>query len=77
MTRLPVAKPKEVIAALQRAGFVVYRQKGSHVQMRRPGTPGLVTVPLHNRELLPKTLKTIIEKQAGMTVDEFLDLLRR
>jgi predicted RNA binding protein YcfA (HicA-like mRNA interferase family) len=33
-----------------------------------------VTVPYHNRDLKPRTLASIIE-QAGLTVEEFLDLL--
>jgi predicted RNA binding protein YcfA (HicA-like mRNA interferase family) len=77
MTRLPVVKPKEVIAALKKAGYVVQRQKGSHVHLRHPQRPGLVTIPFHNRDLLPNTLKTIIEKQAGMSVSEFVKLLAK
>jgi predicted RNA binding protein YcfA (HicA-like mRNA interferase family) len=33
MTRLPAAKPRDVIRALERAGFVVIRTSGSHHHM--------------------------------------------
>lgn len=35
MVRLPALTGREVIRALERAGFEVVRQKGSHVRMRR------------------------------------------
>ena len=33
-----------------------------------------VTIPMHNKDVPAKTLKSII-RQAGMTVEEFIDLL--
>jgi predicted RNA binding protein YcfA (HicA-like mRNA interferase family) len=73
--RLPAAKPRQAIAALQRAGFVVRRVTGSHYRLSPPDDPARwVVVAHHNRDLKPKTLRTII-KQAGLTVDEFVDLL--
>ncbi len=75
MRRLPAVKPREVIRALERAGFFVHRVSGSHHVLRRLNDPSLrVTVAYHNRDLKPKTLRTIIE-QAGLSEAEFLDLL--
>jgi predicted RNA binding protein YcfA (HicA-like mRNA interferase family) len=74
LTRLPRINGKDVVKALKRAGFEVVNIEGSHHQMHRPGR-GLVTVQVHPRETLPpKTLKSIL-KQAGLTVDELIDLL--
>lgn len=72
--KLPALKPKRVIRALERHGFAVHHTSGSHyiVKKERPR----VTVPHHTRDLKPGTLRSIIE-QAGMTVEEFLDLLWR
>ena len=71
----PAAKPKEVIRALQRAGFFIHHTSGSHHILKHPDRPQLrVTVPWHNKELKRKTLASIIE-QAGYTVEEFIDLL--
>ncbi|MBV8800111.1 MAG: type II toxin-antitoxin system HicA family toxin [Alphaproteobacteria bacterium] len=74
--KLPVISGKRVIQVLQRAGFVIERIVGSHHVLVHPGDLSrTVTVPLHgNRDLKPGTLRSII-RQAGFTVEEFLDLL--
>ena len=73
--RLPVVKPKEVIRALERAGFYIHHSTGSHYILKHPEKPDLrVTVAFHNRVLKRKTLASIIE-QAGYTVEEFTELL--
>ncbi len=64
-------KPREVIAALERAGFHQVRQRGSHIQLKRGNL--LVTVPSHPGDLRPEVLRSII-RQAQMTIEEFLDL---
>ncbi len=73
--RLPAAKPKEVLRALARAGFVIHHTSGSHYVLKHPNKPHLrVTVPYHNKDLKRKTLSSIID-QAGLTTGEFVDLL--
>jgi len=74
MTRLPTVLPKDVLAALQRAGFVEDHQTGSHVVLRHPLTKNRTVVAIHSRDLPRSTLKKIL-KQAGLTEDEFRDLL--
>ena len=68
MPKLPRIGSRQVIAALQRMGFAIVRQKGSHIVMRR-GTSGCV-VPNH-KEIRAGTLAGIL-KQAGVSSDEFL-----
>jgi predicted RNA binding protein YcfA (HicA-like mRNA interferase family) len=70
--KLPVLKPKMVIRALERSGFYIHRTTGSHYILKRGKQRA--TVPYHNKDLKPRTLASIIE-QAGLTVEEFLDLL--
>jgi predicted RNA binding protein YcfA (HicA-like mRNA interferase family) len=71
MAELPRVSGPQTVRALERAGFVVVRIKGSHQHLRRPSGGPLVTVPCHGRkELKPKTLKSIL-RQAQMTVEEF------
>ena len=72
--RLPSVRPQEVVRALERAGWEVARQKGSHVSLKKEGVAFLVTVPMHRREVPRGTLRAIIE-DAGLTIDEFLTLL--
>jgi predicted RNA binding protein YcfA (HicA-like mRNA interferase family) len=64
---------KEAVRALERLGFSVARQRGSHIVLRR-GSTGCV-VPNH-RELKVGTLSGVL-KQAGLTVEEFVDALHR
>jgi len=74
--RLPPLKPKRIVAALQRAGFYVHHQKGSHARLLHPTRPDLrVTVPIHNKDLPPSFVKHRILKQAQLSEEEFLKLL--
>ena len=74
MTKQPVVNGPECIRALQKAGFVIKRQSGDHVILKRLDPPARVSVPNHRKDLKPGTLHQII-KDAGLTVDEFTALL--
>ncbi len=71
MARLPVVSGADVVRALHHLSFVVVRQRGSHIVMRR-GSSGCV-VPDH-RELKIGTLTGLL-KQAGISPDEFIEAL--
>ena len=71
MPKLPRVSGAEVVRALQRLGFVVARQRGSHIVMRREAS-GCV-VPDH-RELKTGTLAGVL-KQAGVSVEDFTKVL--
>jgi len=74
--RLPALKPREVLRALQRAGFEINHQTGRHAQLRHPDKPHLrVTVPRHDRFDLPAPVLKSILRQAELTVEEFLGVL--
>jgi predicted RNA binding protein YcfA (HicA-like mRNA interferase family) len=73
MSRLPAVSGQQCVRALQKAGFVVRRQAGSHIIMQRKNPFAMVSVPNH-RTVKPGTLRKII-KDAGLTVDEFVELL--
>lgn len=72
---LPAVSGRELVRALQRAGFVLLRQKGSHVSMEKRSADGYwrTVVPLH-REIRPGTLSDILN-QSGLTKEELADLL--
>ena len=73
--RLPSLRPREVIRALERAGFVVSRTSGSHCRLIHPNDPSRkVTVPVHNEDLKRGTLRAILS-QAGISADKLRDLL--
>lgn len=71
MGSVPVLKPKEVVAILERIGFQEVRQRGSHKQFRHPDGRG-TTVPCHSgRDISPILLRQIA-KDIGPTIDELL-----
>ena len=72
---LPVCSGEETVQALQRAGFELVSQRGSHVKVRHPTTRRTAIVPLQ-RELAPGTLRSIL-RQADMTAEDFRQVLRR
>ncbi len=75
MTKLPRLSGKEVIKALSRTGFVIMRQKGSHVIMKKHISGGeIATVVPNHKEVDKGTLLEII-RQAKLTREEFMDLL--
>lgn len=74
MPPLPVISSRQCAAALEKAGFTVKRQSGSHIILRREEPPAqTISVPDH-RTLDRGTLRSII-RSAGLEVDAFLDLL--
>ncbi|MBU4076286.1 MAG: type II toxin-antitoxin system HicA family toxin [Euryarchaeota archaeon] len=74
MPRLPVLSAKEVIKTLNKFGFQLYRQTGSHIHLWNEERRLLVTVPNH-QELAKGTLISIM-KQAKLERDEFLSKLK-
>jgi mRNA interferase HicA len=68
LARLPGARAKEIVKALERAGFLF--QQGSRAFYRHPQTRRTTVVPMHSKELPRWRLKKI-SKEAGLTEDEF------
>jgi predicted RNA binding protein YcfA (HicA-like mRNA interferase family) len=75
MTKIPSLPYDQVIRALQRDGWVVVRQKGTHVRIQKhtPGETLKLTIPAH-RPIKRSTLSHIL-KEAKLTVDQFDNLL--
>lgn len=76
MTRLPRITADEIIRVLERSGFELTRQSGSH-RIYRDEKGRRATVPYHRgRTLHPKVLGSIL-RDAEMSIDELLGLLGR
>jgi predicted RNA binding protein YcfA (HicA-like mRNA interferase family) len=63
---------QELVKILGRIGFVVNRQKGSHIVLRRADPYARVVVPDHKR-VRPGTLRQILN-EAGLTVEQLIKL---
>ena len=74
MGKLPVLKPRQVIAALEQLGFVQVRQRGSHKQFRHDDGR-VTTVPDHKgRDIAPGLLRKILD-DIHVTTEELLRIL--
>jgi len=75
MPKLPVLGAHDLISALQRAGFEIIRQKGSHVRLRHPDGR-VVTVPMHIGHDLGRGLLRKILRDAEWSNDDLYTFLR-
>ncbi|MDP3741341.1 MAG: type II toxin-antitoxin system HicA family toxin [bacterium] len=76
MKNLPALTARQVIRALKRAGFREDRQKGSHLLLINYITKRRTVIPIHRGRTIKKPLlQSIIEKDAGLTIEEFLQFL--
>ncbi len=75
MTKVPSVNYEKVIKALRRNGWVVVRQRGSHIRLQKETTERVLklTVPAH-RPIKRSTLAHIL-KQAEISVEKFIELL--
>ncbi len=75
MTEIPTLSYRQIINALQRAGFVVVRQRGSHIRLQKRTKERVLklTVPAHNP--VKKTTLAKIIKDADLSRKEFSELV--
>lgn len=76
MSKLPVVSGKEAIKIFGKIGYRIVRQKGSHIRLRDDlhGAHQPLTIPNH-KTLKPGLLRKLIS-QAGISVEEFNELLK-
>jgi predicted RNA binding protein YcfA (HicA-like mRNA interferase family) len=75
MPKLPSVKPRELIKIFEKKGYIVDRQKGSHVILFHPASKRRLTIPMHMKDVPNGTLLAIV-KQSGLTKDEFVKTLK-
>ncbi len=73
MSKLANISGKDAVKAFSKTGWQVVGQVGSHVIMSKAGIRVNLSVPQH-KELSVGTIRALI-RHAGMSVDEFLELL--
>jgi predicted RNA binding protein YcfA (HicA-like mRNA interferase family) len=75
MSELPTVTGPQAIGAFAKFQFSVVRVKGSHHQLKRPGHPFVLTVPVHGNQPIKRgTLRALI-RDAGITVEQFVEAL--
>jgi predicted RNA binding protein YcfA (HicA-like mRNA interferase family) len=75
MTKIPSLPYIKIIKALQRNGWVVVRQRGSHIRLQKniPGEVLKITVPAHTP--VKRSTLSYILKQARINLEDFLNLI--
>ena len=74
MPKLPRLTARQIVAVLDKAGFFLARQSGSHM-IYKDSAGKRVTVPFHASKILhPKVLKSIL-RDAEISVERLNDLL--
>lgn len=71
--RQPVVSGQQLIKALEKDGWAVVRQRGSHVRLKKPGRRYALVVPLH-KEIRKGTLSGIL-RDASLSSDDLRRLL--
>ena len=75
MPRLPSVSAREVVRALEKAGFSLERQVGSHLILRNAELRQTISVPNHD-PVKPGTLRSLL-RSVGLSPEELSELLRR
>jgi predicted RNA binding protein YcfA (HicA-like mRNA interferase family) len=74
--KLPRVTARDVIKVIEKVGFYLVRQSGSH-KIYKNDKGVRITVPYHSGKILhPKLVKSII-RDADLTVEEFKRLLKK
>ena len=75
MPKLPTIKTRQLVRVLNKLGFLLHHQTGSHAQFKNVNGER-VTVPIHSgKDLNKKTLKGIIDS-LNIKVEDFVKLLK-
>jgi predicted RNA binding protein YcfA (HicA-like mRNA interferase family) len=74
MSKLPSLTGKEVVSLLKKVGFIVERQRGSHVFLKHDDGQATV-IPIHSGETIGPGLLSKILRDVEMTKDELLKIL--
>ena len=74
MSKLPSLTGKEIVSLLKKAGFIVERQRGSHVFLKHEDGRATV-VPVHSGETIGPGLLSKILRDVEMTKQDLLEVL--
>jgi len=76
MPKLPRITGGEAVRAFKRAGFEEDRTNGSHTILKKTGHLYHLSIPVHAGKTIGKGLLKAQIEAAGLTVEQFIDLLK-
>ncbi len=76
MSKLPIVSGRQAVKVFTLIGYLVVRQRGSHMRLRDDSNPNHVplTVPDH-KAVKPSLLRDLL-RDADLSVEEFTRLLK-
>jgi predicted RNA binding protein YcfA (HicA-like mRNA interferase family) len=75
LAKVPSENYDRIIAALQRLGFSVIRQRGSHIRLQKQLTDRQIKITVPAHRLVKRSTLSRILKQAEVSLDDFLEAL--
>ena len=75
MTKVPSLDYRKIINALERDGWIIDRQKGSHICMKKFLGNRKVIIVVPAQKPVKRPILSKILKQAKISLDRFLELL--
>ncbi len=75
MSKVPSLNYDRLIQALRRDGWVVVRQKGSHIRLQKSTRDETLKLTIPAHKPVKRTTLSHILKQTRLTVDQLKDLL--
>jgi len=75
VSKVPSLSYFEIVKALQRAGWIVVRQRGSHIRLQKRFGDEVVKITIPAHRPVKRALLARLLKQARLEVDDFLKLL--
>ena len=76
MSRLPILTGVELIKILEKVGFEIIRQKGSHVFLKHQDNR-ITIIPVHKGKDVDRALLRKILRDTKISPNEFKDILRK
>jgi len=74
--KLPLISSSKLIKVLSKEGFKFLKQKGSHISLQKKTENKTLLVIIPRRKQIKRGTLLNILRQAGMTRDDFLELLK-
>ena len=76
MPRIPIISGEKLIKVLKKNGFILNRISGSHRILIHPIKQISISVPVHKGKTLGRGITLAIIKDAEITIEDFLKLLK-
>ncbi len=74
--KLPIVSGRQAVRVFERIGYVVVRQRGSHIRLRDESNPNHLPLTVPDHAFLKPGLLHQLLRDADLTVEQFISLLR-